>query len=330
MIHSFTDPANRRGRMHPIAKVCIILAIVFFVCAIVATIGLASWSARMTREILWGAKFLDVPEFSKSAVARMLDQFENIGDAFDNGFDHMTSESWNTTDTTGLTDGGFTSIIKAEQVSAIESIDLSLVVGSVTIRPASDGQITIRYNAHMSSNTSRKHSYSYDDGIVSETGVISFEQKFSNRPSQWFRNDRNRFALEIDLPATAVLAIRVDSVVGDIDLDLARCNDVRITNVNGDIRAQADTATSITANNVNGSIYLTDRKSELPEMNAGTVNGDIEFGIAPGAAFSVHASTINGRVRVDDTDHGRVFEREIGGGSLRLESINGSLTVTSE
>ncbi len=316
-----------RTPMQPIAKVCIALALIFIGCTIIAAIGMASIGVGSALDLLDASTRSDTLGAATGTIGRLLDTVENLGNAVDREVDGLTADFWNASDTTGLNDGGFSARIAAADLSKLHAIDIDMIVGLIDIVPATDGQVTVRYTAMLSDNTAGKHGYHFDDGIVNGTGTLRFEQKFTRRPSRWPSTDRNKFAMEIAIPDTCALDIKIQNVVGDIHIDIGQGDDLMFENVNGDIRVTTGQSKRMEAHTVNGSISLTDRGNPTPQMNAETVNGNIQASIPTHATTDIKASTLNGRISLDGSDTGRTLERSGGDGLLKLETVNGSIDI---
>jgi len=109
---------------------------------------------------------------------------------------------------------------------------------------------------------------------------------------------------------------------------------VRANTVNGRIRLS--TQDRAEAETVNGSIEASVGTSTWKEPLAfQTVNGHIDLRLPEDASADVSASTVNGDIETDFplTVHGKIARRHIegsigkGGGSLRLETVNGGIRL---
>lgn len=145
------------------------------------------------------------------------------------------------------------------------------------------------------------------------------------------RNNDVSVEYTVHVPAGITFSANtVNGVIEAIDLK----GPVRANTVNGRIRLS--TLDRAQAETVNGSIEARVGSSTWREpLEFQTVNGHIDLSLPENASAEVRASTVNGDIETDFPlmVHGRIGRHHIegsigkGGGSLRLETVNGGIRL---
>ncbi len=149
------------------------------------------------------------------------------------------------------------------------------------------------------------------------------------------RNDRNDVRVDFIVRVPAGVHLDASTVNGAVEAR-SLTGDVRAASVNGKIRV--DAAGTVRASTVNGSIEATSGSARWTgELDFRTVNGSIDLALPAGASAAVEAMTVNGGLSTDfplTIPAGRQWgprkmEGTIGqgGGTLRLETVNGAIRL---
>lgn len=148
------------------------------------------------------------------------------------------------------------------------------------------------------------------------------------RLSNYENNTRVDFRIEV--PAG------IDLVAGTVngDVEVRRVDgSVRASTVNGDV--DVESGGNAEASTVNGSIRASMASDLESDLRFKTVNGSVTVSLPAGSNADVEAATINGSLESDFplTVRGRFSNRRMrgtigdGGHVLRLETVNGSVTI---
>lgn len=153
----------------------------------------------------------------------------------------------------------------------------------------------------------------------------------SSRDREW-RDLQVEVDLVVELPAGS--PIHVETVNGRVAVVQAS-SWVKVESVNGSVEIDGGDG-EVTAETVNGSIRLRPaRPSRSGTWRAEAVNGSVVVELPTGVGADVDVETVNGRVTSDlpITVNGRMERGELrgrigaGGHSLKVETVNGSVTI---
>jgi hypothetical protein len=123
------------------------------------------------------------------------------------------------------------------------------------------------------------------------------------------------------------------TVNGDVNV-LSLRSDVRASSVNGDV--EVSTTGTAEASTVNGSVRASMGRADWTgTMKFSTVNGGITVGVPADLSADIEAGTVNGDIETDFpiTVRGRFMNRRMtgrvgnGGRTLEMESVNGSIRL---
>ncbi|HSM09072.1 MAG TPA: DUF4097 family beta strand repeat-containing protein [Gemmatimonadota bacterium] len=178
--------------------------------------------------------------------------------------------------------------------------------------------------------------------VVEHAGGVVICAMYPNRPGR--RENRcapgdtrlgnyennTRVDFRIEVPAG------VDLVAGTVngDVEARRIDgDVKASTVNGDI--EVESGGTAEASTVNGSIRASMASDLAEDLRFKTVNGSVTVSLPSGANADVEAATVNGSLESDFplTVRGRFSNRRMhgtigdGGHALRMETVNGSVTI---
>lgn len=178
--------------------------------------------------------------------------------------------------------------------------------------------------------------------VVEHAGGVVICAMYPNRPGR--RENRcapgdtrlgnyennTRVDFRIEVPAG------VDLVAGTVngDVEVRRIEgDVKASTVNGDIDVESEGMAE--ASTVNGSIRASMGSDLAHDLRFKTVNGSVTVSLPAGADADVEAATVNGALESDFplTIQGRFSNRRMrgtigdGGHALRMETVNGSVTI---
>lgn len=142
--------------------------------------------------------------------------------------------------------------------------------------------------------------------------------------------NNTRVDFRIEVPAG------IDLVAGTVngDVEVRRIDgDVRASTVNGDV--DVESGGNAEASTVNGSIRASMAADLAQDLRFKTVNGSVTVSLPAGANADVEAATVNGALESDFplTVHGRFSNRRMrgtigdGGHALRMETVNGGITI---
>jgi DUF4097 and DUF4098 domain-containing protein YvlB len=152
----------------------------------------------------------------------------------------------------------------------------------------------------------------------------------------WIFGKRKEAVVNYQIALPANLAVDLESVNGQIKVDSVQ-GDLHLEAVNGAIRVKG-AASARRIETVNGSIHIEfDTFAQTEAARIETVNGSVTVSLPSDAAFELHSSTVNGAIRCDfplneGFEQGRrSLKATVNGGNtpLRLETVNGSITVQS-
>jgi uncharacterized protein YaiE (UPF0345 family) len=152
----------------------------------------------------------------------------------------------------------------------------------------------------------------------------------------WLFGKRKEAVVNYQIALPAHIAAQLESVNGQIKVESVQ-GDLHLGAVNGAIRVKG-AASARRVNTVNGSIHIefeTFAQTEAAKIE--TVNGSVTVSLPADAAFKLHSSTVNGAIRCDfPLNEGfeqsrRSLKATVNSGTtpLRLETVNGSITVQS-
>lgn len=178
--------------------------------------------------------------------------------------------------------------------------------------------------------------------VVEHAGGVVICAMYPNRPGR--RENRcapgdarlgnyennTRVDFRIEVPAG------VDLVAGTVngDVEVRRIDgDVKASTVNGDV--DVESGGNAEASTVNGSIRASMGSDLAQDLRFKTVNGSVTVSLPAGANADVEAATVNGSLESDFplTVQGRFANRRMrgtigdGGHMLRMETVNGSITI---
>jgi hypothetical protein len=155
------------------------------------------------------------------------------------------------------------------------------------------------------------------------------------QPGGGGRNDTNNNDVEVEftVQVPAGVAFTGATVNGDVQVrDLA--GDVQANTVNGDVDVTA--AGLVAGETVNGSVHVAMGRADWTgAMEFKTVNGSITVQVPASLSAVLDASTVNGDIESDFpiTVQGKFGPRRLhgtignGGRELRLETVNGGITI---
>ena len=172
------------------------------------------------------------------------------------------------------------------------------------------------------------------DAIRIETRYRKHERGHWDRHTFW--SDRGHSEVEYTLTVPRLARLDgIDLVNGSLVV-IGVDGDVNAECVNGSIRVQEATG-DIDLSTVNGGIELYyDDAEPVREVELESVNGGIELILSPSSSAFVRAETVNGRISNDfglEVKKGRYvgasMRGDIGGGGaeIRMETVNGGITV---
>lgn len=178
--------------------------------------------------------------------------------------------------------------------------------------------------------------------VVEHAGGVVLCAMYPNRPGR--RENRcapgdtrlgnyennTRVDFRIEVPAG------VDLVAGTVngDVEVRRIEgDVKASTVNGDV--DVESGGTAEASTVNGSIRASMASKLAEDLRFKTVNGSVTVSLPAGTNADVEATTVNGALESDFplTVQGRFSNRRMrgtigdGGPVLRMETVNGSVTI---
>lgn len=178
--------------------------------------------------------------------------------------------------------------------------------------------------------------------VVEHAGGVVICAMYPNRPGRRenrcapgdtrlgnYEND-TRVDFRIEVPAG------VDLVAGTVngDVEVRRIDgNVKASTVNGDV--DVESGGSAEASTVNGSIRASMAADLAEDLRFKTVNGSVTVSLPSDANADVEAATVNGSLESDFplTVRGRFSNRRMhgtigdGGHALRMETVNGSVTI---
>jgi hypothetical protein len=149
-----------------------------------------------------------------------------------------------------------------------------------------------------------------------------------SRLSNYENNTRVDFRVEVPAGVNLVAG----TVNGDVEVRRVG-GDVTASTVNGDV--DVESGGNAEASTVNGSIRASMASDLADDLRFNTVNGSVTVSLPAGANADVEAATVNGSLESDFplTIQGRFSNRRMrgtigdGGHQLKLETVNGSITI---
>lgn len=249
-----------------------------------------------------------------------------------------------------------------EQTFAVGSparVSLRNIRGEVSLRPATDGQISVR---------AIKHS---DSGDAAQTEVEMWQSKEGNvfiatRFRRGFGGRACRVDYEVHVPAPCTIVLRcvsgsallerleghfrVQMVSGNVRLDelagklkvntvsgditaLELDGRLRLQTVSGNVHIQASRLAAIRAKTINGNLTVETPLQKGP-YRFETVSGSMRLLTPPDTACQVSMQSLSGRLRLDGQEwRASPFTRRQqlhlgkGGPHVRFRSVSGDLTV---
>lgn len=178
--------------------------------------------------------------------------------------------------------------------------------------------------------------------VVEHAGVVVICAMYPTRPGR--RENRcapgdtrlgnyensTRVDFRVEVPAGVNLV--AGTVNGDVEVRRVG-GDVKASTVNGDV--DVESGGTAEASTVNGSIRASMGSDLAEDLRFNTVNGSVTVSLPAGANADVEAATVNGSLESDFplTVQGRFSNRRMrgtigdGGHALRMETVNGSITI---
>lgn len=218
------------------------------------------------------------------------------------------------------------------EVGTEPSFSLSNTNGAVTIRVHDQPRITVRAERTAKATTEEGARELLDGSLIQEDlseGAVSLSTR---RQQSLLTGQQVQVRYDVQLPSNARASVRTTN--GALSVEGVR-GAVELETVNGRLRGR-DLGQVRRAETVNGSIDL--EMDALPEAGCTveTVNGSVTVSVPAASRASVSVRTVNGSITVrdfpsiDERDRSRRrFEGELNGGGtpLRVETVNGSVTV---
>lgn len=145
-------------------------------------------------------------------------------------------------------------------------------------------------------------------------------------------NHENNTRVDFRIEVPAGIDLVAGTVNGDVEVRRIQ-GSVQASTVNGDVDVEA--GGNAEASTVNGSIRASMAADLESDLRFKTVNGSVTVSLPAGANADVEAATVNGSLESDFplTVQGRFSNRRMrgtigeGGHVLRLETVNGSVTI---
>ncbi|MCU0620825.1 MAG: DUF4097 domain-containing protein [Gemmatimonadales bacterium] len=223
------------------------------------------------------------------------------------------------------------------QLASGRTLDVRGVNGTLTVRPASGQQATVR--ARKQARTSPLASVEIRV-IESDRGAIICAVYPSSRGGECGskgerrQDEENDVVVDFEVEVPAGVAFEGSTVNGNIDAQGLR-SDAEVSTVNGSI--DLSTTGAAEASSVNGNVTLRfGRSTWSGTLEAETVNGRVVVELPAEGDLEFSASTVNGEITSDFpiTVQGRMSPRELkgtigkGGRKLELETVNGDIKLT--
>ncbi|HVS14891.1 MAG TPA: hypothetical protein VMV46_13260 [Thermoanaerobaculia bacterium] len=244
----------------------------------------------------------------------------------------------------------------------IESLVVDNVFGSIRVRAHDGDTVAMTVTETVVARTERAAERAraevrletrHADGVVD----LFVDGPFRDRRERGrrLRHDDPGYRVIYDLELRVPRRLDLDlSTVDEGEVDVAGVEgDFALRNVNGGLRL-ADAAGAGVLRTVNGDIRASFARAPRQDLEVHTVNGDIDLAFPPGLAADLEFESLNGELRVAAPERGgwelvalpsrtvrderggaryrveRVSSWRIGAGgpTLRLETLNGDVTLT--
>ena len=204
-----------------------------------------------------------------------------------------------------------------------------------TIRVRDGDRLTIHADKHAERSdpsTVQVHVEQRDDGVVVCVRYPPDADRGCGSYSGRSGSSGNDTVVDFEITVPRGTALVANTVNGSVDVQ--HDGSAGATAVNGSVRIDATQISS--AKTVNGGLHLTMRNAERGSLVATTVNGEVDVQLPASQGIAVDARTLTGDISVPGVSvdrprygPGARASGTVGDGALRLrlESVNGSITV---
>lgn len=214
-------------------------------------------------------------------------------------------------------------------------LTISNTNGSVTVQTHDAARVTVRAERTVQAATEEGARELLASSIISEDVQGSSVSLTTRRPPSFGMGQQAEVRYDVRVPRGASIALRttngalsVEGVQGLVELET----------VNGRVRGTALGQVQ-RAETVNGSIDLSLDKMPPKGATIETVNGSVELTVPAAIAATLSVRTVNGGIsvngfsRVEEGERRRRrYDGELNGGGpeLRVETVNGSVTIRGQ